>query len=594
MLISQTKKQLITNSLLEFGETITDEQKGKGRKFVSRFIEAGVAHYQDFGDVLITKETLNKFIDTMVGCPVIIQHKEITEENADKERVGVVSNVYYNENDGWFYCDGVIWDKQAIDLVKNQGWSVSCTYDFVSDNQEKTHNGKKIDMEFINGNFVHLALVPNPRYERANIVINSKDKWITIKKGDEAIHLPVDEQNKIDTKKIEDWKKAEREIKESLKENLKKVEIEKPKEVNKKENEILVKKETEKAVLLDKDGVTFWCPKRYFKEGNLTDAGKRIFEQNKSKQEKFEKFEKNGIGFKPSWESEKAYGIDVVYEDLSTERLNTMRVFVPKSQLMENGNIPFWLFKRKMEELQDNMSIAYKSYYDWGFKVDVYKGNIEEVENSNDRKNNVLTILDGEIYEISESKDIDNINNGKAPNSVPASIAGEASEQSNSSINENGKEVNNNNQGKELPIMAVLEELKDFIKSVVTNADEEKKEKKVENEDKRKIIDEIGGMLDGKIDEELWRTVMEKMEDLGYEPSEKSKADNKAKNEDGKDEEKKEKYEKEKEVADVENKCGKAKNSMDKAREIVFGGSQPEFKPSYVSREDRLKLGDKY
>ena len=50
----------------------------------------------------------------------------------------------------------------------------------------------------------------------------------------------------------------------------------------------------------------------------------------------------------------------------------------------------------------------------------------------------------------------------------------------------------------------------------------------------------------------------------------------------------------EKEIADVENKCGKAKNSMDKAREIVFGGSQPEFKPSYVSREDRLKLGDNY
>ena len=59
MLISQSKKQLITNSLLELGDDITDGQKGKGRKFVSRFIEAGVAHYQDFGDVLITKETLD-------------------------------------------------------------------------------------------------------------------------------------------------------------------------------------------------------------------------------------------------------------------------------------------------------------------------------------------------------------------------------------------------------------------------------------------------------------------------------------------------------------------------------------------------------
>ena len=30
-------------------------------------------------------------------------------------------------------------------------------------------------MEFTDGNFLHLAVVDNPRYERANIVVNSKD-----------------------------------------------------------------------------------------------------------------------------------------------------------------------------------------------------------------------------------------------------------------------------------------------------------------------------------------------------------------------------------------------------------------------------------
>ena len=170
------KTNLVTNSLLELGDDISDEAKGKGRKFVSRFIEAGVAHYRDFGDVLITKETLDKFINTMIGCPVIITHKDIDDNNADKERVGVVSEVWYNSADGWYYCSGIIWDKKAIDLVKNQGWSVSCTYDFESDNQAKTHNGKKIDREFTNGEFLHLALVDNPRYERANIVMNGKEE----------------------------------------------------------------------------------------------------------------------------------------------------------------------------------------------------------------------------------------------------------------------------------------------------------------------------------------------------------------------------------------------------------------------------------
>lgn len=182
-MLKSNKKNLVLNSSVMLHEHI--EAEGKGRKFVSRFIEAGVAHYQEFGDILITKETLDKFVHTMVGCPVIINHKDITDKNADDERVGVVSNVWYNECDGWYYCDGIIWNKQAIDLVKNQNWNVSCTYDFESDFIEKTHNGKKIDMEFTNGKFLHLALVNNPRYERANIVMNGKDKvendrWITV------------------------------------------------------------------------------------------------------------------------------------------------------------------------------------------------------------------------------------------------------------------------------------------------------------------------------------------------------------------------------------------------------------------------------
>ena len=186
-------ENLTIHNAIELGEDISLEAKGKGRHFQSRFIEAGLAHYEQFGDVLITKETLDKFIFSMVGCPVIIKHKDITEENADKERVGVVSKVWYNELDGWYWCEGIIWDKQAIDLVKNQGWSVSCTYDFESDFKKGTYHGKDYDMEFTGGEFLHLALVPNPRYERANIVLNAKDEeFITIGKGENARHIPLD------------------------------------------------------------------------------------------------------------------------------------------------------------------------------------------------------------------------------------------------------------------------------------------------------------------------------------------------------------------------------------------------------------------
>ena len=136
----------------------------------------GVAGYPgQFGNVLIKKESFDKFINTMVGVPVIINHKDITAKNANDERVGVVSNVWFDDKDGWYWCDGVIWDETAQNLITDKGWSVSCSYDVkLADDAGGTENNIPYDIEFLDGVFTHLAIVDNPRYERANIVFNSK------------------------------------------------------------------------------------------------------------------------------------------------------------------------------------------------------------------------------------------------------------------------------------------------------------------------------------------------------------------------------------------------------------------------------------
>lgn len=155
-----------------------------------------------------------------------------------------------------------------------------------------------------------------------------------------------------------------------------------------------------------------------------------------------------------------------------------------------------------------------------------------------------------------------------------------------------------------------MAELKDQIKSLLLRALNEKDEdkKEVENEDKRKIIDEVGGILKDKVDEEVWRTVIGKLEKLSYEPSEDKKADNKkAKNAD--EEEKEEKFEEEKEIA--ENKCkakneeedeeekdekaeNKCKNSMDDVRKAVFGGKSEVENTGYIPHSKRIEMGNKY
>lgn len=52
------------------------------------------------------------------------------------------------------------------------------------------------------------------------------------------------------------------------------------------------------------------------------------------------------------------------------------------------------------------------------------------------------------------------------------------------------------------------------------------------DEDKRKLIDEIGGILNGKVDEEVLRTILKKAEELAYNPSETGANDECGKDED--------------------------------------------------------------
>lgn len=151
------------------------EVEGKGKHFTSRFIESGAVSYGDAGVLKVTKEALDKFIQSLVGCPVIVKHHRVNNENVDDLRAGVVSDVSFNADDGWFYCSGVIWDKDALQKIED-GWTVSCCYNMTDSTGEsgEWHN-MHYDDELLNGVFEHLAIVPNPRYEDATIILNSKE-----------------------------------------------------------------------------------------------------------------------------------------------------------------------------------------------------------------------------------------------------------------------------------------------------------------------------------------------------------------------------------------------------------------------------------
>lgn len=174
--------------------TFLDESTGgKGKYFRARILQAGLVKYS-FGVCLLEKETIDKFIYEFVGCPVIIDHKDVTEENAKEERVGVISRVWFDQMDGWFWVEGIIFDEKAISLI-NDGYNVSCQYEiseYANNVTDKLHNGNKYDKVILNGKPEHLAIVKNPRYENAMIAVNALE--IVEDKGEEIIvEIPKEE-----------------------------------------------------------------------------------------------------------------------------------------------------------------------------------------------------------------------------------------------------------------------------------------------------------------------------------------------------------------------------------------------------------------
>lgn len=130
--------------------------------------------------------------------------------------------------------------------------------------------------------------------------------------------------------------------------------------------------ETRKAYLLKKDGKTFWVQKKWVRpDGSLTPAAQKNFEneptdeqKQKDKEEAAKRWREGQPIPKPDWESDKAYGFDLWLDFYDIEKDKKVRVFIPKSVIQENGNIPNWILNKKLAEIEEE-------YKQWGgFAID--------------------------------------------------------------------------------------------------------------------------------------------------------------------------------------------------------------------------------
>lgn len=119
---------------------------------------------------------------------------------------------------------------------------------------------------------------------------------------------------------------------------------------------------TPKAYLLREGDKTFWVQKKWLREdGSLTPAGEKARSEAKTDTEKKQEYEEKqrkraeGVRMpeKADWESDRALGYDLTLDFYDTERSKRHRIFIPKSVIQENGNIPTWIIEKKIEEISD-------------------------------------------------------------------------------------------------------------------------------------------------------------------------------------------------------------------------------------------------
>lgn len=193
------------------------------KRYRARFIEPGVISYEDIGMglVMVGRNALDRMRPSFVGMPVFnFVHKDVEApeafdfENATKENmaVGIISSVGTGE-DGWDWADMMIWDEETQVNIEKNGFTVSCAYDTIQSGPPGKHNGIEFDEEVLDGKYVHMAIVDNPRYEGSTVIRNSKGGqtvaekkkgWLFTKKNAEPVTPPPVPEEKEKENALED------------------------------------------------------------------------------------------------------------------------------------------------------------------------------------------------------------------------------------------------------------------------------------------------------------------------------------------------------------------------------------------------------
>ncbi len=166
-----------------------------GKIYYGLHMYPGVAQYKEPGRdlmVFINEDTIRKMDPTFAGKPVYVMHVDGVEQSIDKlrnEADGWVIESFFNEADGKHWAKFIICSSLGMRAIENQGMRLSNCYIQKGMGPEGRWNGVSYDAQIMNGEYEHLALVPNPRYEESVIMTPDEFKIYNERQRDELKRL---------------------------------------------------------------------------------------------------------------------------------------------------------------------------------------------------------------------------------------------------------------------------------------------------------------------------------------------------------------------------------------------------------------------
>lgn len=151
-------------------------KNSKGKIYYGMHFYPGVAEYQEPGKdpyrVYLNEDTLRSMDPSFAGRPIFVEHVDEVDTDIDnlrKEADGWVIESFFNSADGKHWVKFIAVSERSERAIRN-GFRLSNAYVPSSYGSGGLWNGVTYAKEVTSGEFEHLAIVKNPRYEESVIM----------------------------------------------------------------------------------------------------------------------------------------------------------------------------------------------------------------------------------------------------------------------------------------------------------------------------------------------------------------------------------------------------------------------------------------